>query len=163
MPAQTPQAPAPDVQAVYLFDFAKFVRWPAGSEGPLRFCIAGPLAFADALRKIVSEGTIEGHPLEVTRVAQPSETEGCSVLYIDDSEKDHLDAFLAAVDAKPALTVSDLPDFMAHGGMIQFVPLAKRMRFSVNLDPVKRSGLSLSSELLKVAVAVMGNTSGGAP
>ena len=54
-----------DVEAVYLFDFGKFVRWPEGADqGPLRICIAGSDAFAAALQKTVAELEAGGQPLE---------------------------------------------------------------------------------------------------
>jgi hypothetical protein len=72
-----------------------------------------------------------------------------------------MDALLAASAGKPVLTVSDIPGFLDRGGMIQFLVQDNRVRFSVNLRPVARSSISLSSELLKVAVAVNGRSSGG--
>jgi hypothetical protein len=52
------------------------------------------------------------------------------------------------------LTVSDIPDFVQQGGMIQFVLRDGRVRFEVNLAPTRNNGLLMSSELLKVAVEV---------
>ena len=40
--------------------------------------------------------------------------------------------------------------------MIQFVPRDNRIRFEVNLPATEEAGLTLSSELLKVAVKVIG-------
>ena len=47
-----------------------------------------------------------------------------------------------------------MPQFAKRGGMIQFVMDGDRVRFLVNLSAAERSGLTLSSELLKVAVSV---------
>jgi hypothetical protein len=52
------------------------------------------------------------------------------------------------------LTVSDIPQFCQRGGMIQFVLQGDRVRFEVNLAAAQHAGLSLSSELLKVATTV---------
>jgi hypothetical protein len=52
------------------------------------------------------------------------------------------------------LTVSDIPQFAARGGMTQFVADGNRIRFIVNLAAAQRAGLGLSSELLKVAKEV---------
>ncbi len=54
-----------------------------------------------------------------------------------------------------------MPDFLSHGGMIQFQLVEKRVRFSVNLNAVDRSGLAMSSELLKVALSVKGKVPEG--
>ena len=67
---------------------------------------------------------------------------------------------LAILTGSNALTVSDAPDFLDRGGMIQFVLMSDRVRFDVNLDAVNRSHLVLSSELLRVAAAVKGKPGG---
>lgn len=152
-----------DVEAVYLFDFGKFVRWPDSSaSGPMQICVAGIQAFADGMQRLVSNEHIEGRGLAVRHVEGPLDTTGCSILFIDSSERDRAAALLTAVAGKPTLTVSDLPDFLDRGGMIQFLLIGKRVRFDVNLRPVTQSKLSLSSELLKVAVNVKGQPEGGA-
>ena len=62
-----------------------------------------------------------------------------------------------ALDKEVVLTVSDMPQFAQRGGMIQFVLEGKKVRFEVNLTAVERAGLTLSSELLKVATTVKRN------
>jgi hypothetical protein len=62
------------------------------------------------------------------------------------------------LDKTSVLTVSDMPQFTQHGGMIQFVTEAKRVRFEVNLTSAERTGLTLSSQLLKVAIGVKRNS-----
>jgi hypothetical protein len=63
-------------------------------------------------------------------------------------------AALAALGKSNILTVSDMPAFTRRGGMIQFVLEGNRVRFEINLAAAQRAGLTLSSELLKVAVAI---------
>jgi hypothetical protein len=77
------------------------------------------------------------------------------------TQRDHVDELLQAVADKSTLTVSDLPNFLSRGGMIQFQVVEKRARFSVNLDAVNRRHLTMSSKLLKVAMSVKGRTSEG--
>jgi hypothetical protein len=45
--------------------------------------------------------------------------------------------------------------------MIQFLNVENHVRFAVNLDAVRPAQLSLSSELLRVATSVTGETSPG--
>jgi hypothetical protein len=54
-----------------------------------------------------------------------------------------------------------MPQFVNRGGMIQFVREGKKVRFEVNLTAAQRAGLTLSSELLKVATAVRRNPQPG--
>jgi YfiR/HmsC-like len=158
-----PAAPTQyEVQAVYLFDFAKFVRWPAGSRHEtISICVAGQQVFADTLTRIVAGERIDSHTLSVQLVQQPQDEAACDILFIGSAAEARLDGLLAATNGKSVLTVSDVPGFLDRGGMIQFLIVGNRVRFSVDLRPVGRSGISLSSELLKVAAAVKGSAAGG--
>jgi hypothetical protein len=78
----------------------------------------------------------------------------CRVLYISSSEDSRLKEVLGALDKAGVLTVSDIPQFLQRGGMIQFVMVGNKIRFEVNLTSAQDAGLTLSSELLKVAAAV---------
>jgi hypothetical protein len=152
-----------DVEAVYLFDFGKFVRWPASAgAGTFQICVAGAPAFAAGVQKTVANETIDGRRLDVREVSRADEEPGCAMLFIDASQRDRCDALMRGVVDNPVLTVSDLPDFLDRGGMIQFQTVQKRVRFSVNLDAVNRGHLAMSSELLKVAIQVKGRMPGGA-
>ena len=160
------QPPGPsqvDVEAVYLFNFAKFVRWPVGHDGEsLNICIAGEKIYAESASRIVAGERIGTRPLAVRSVQHSDEVTDCSILFIGASAKDRLEGLLNAAGRQPTLTVSDLPGFLERGGMINFLVQNNRVRFAVNLEAVEKSGLSLSSELLKVAVKVEGKTSGEA-
>ena len=157
-PAADAQQPSQsDVEAVYLFDFGKFIRWPAGADqGSMTLCVAGSASFADALQKTVVNETIGARVLEVRRVIRPADESGCAILFIEAAQHLRSEEFLEAVADKPTLTVSDEPDFLLHGGMIQFQLVERRVRFSVDLDAVNHAHLIMSSELLKVAVSVKG-------
>jgi hypothetical protein len=75
-------------------------------------------------------------------------------VFISASEHGRLPAVLGALEQTPVLTVSDAADFAARGGIIQFIMVGKRVRFEVNLAPAEQVGLTLRSDLLRVAVAV---------
>jgi hypothetical protein len=163
--AQSLKPSQTDVQAIYLYNFAKFVRWPSPTTGapgtPIDICIAGQKVYVDALSKAVAGEQIDARPLAVRSIERPEDEAGCDILFVGVSVKDRLDTLLAPTAGKPIVTVSDIPGFLDHGGMIQFLLIDNRVRFSINLDPVNRSQLAVSSELLKVAVTVNGKPGGG--
>jgi hypothetical protein len=76
------------------------------------------------------------------------------VVFISQSEEGRARKILPALAKAGVLTVSDMPGFLDHGGMIQFTFSGNRIRFEVNLDAAQEAQLTLSSELLKVASAV---------
>ncbi len=78
----------------------------------------------------------------------------CHILFISSSEESQLKEILATLDKTSVLTVSDISQFTRRGGMIQFVVAANKVRFEVNVTSAERTGLILSSQLLKVAINV---------
>ena len=88
------------------------------------------------------------------RVTKLQDAAECRVLYISASEDARLKEILAGLEKTGLLTVSDIPQFSQRGGIIQFVIVANKVRFEVNLSSAQDAGLTLSSDLLKVAVAV---------
>lgn len=157
------QRPSRDeIEAAYLYNFGKFVRWPSGSDsGPLAICMAAPDSLRKSLTQLVKGETISGRPLEVRALDRPGSGEGCSILFVGSADTSRIDGFLAATAGKPVLTVGDSQDFLLRGGAIQFVLADDHVRFAVNLNAASRQGLSLSSELLKVAVSVTGRPQTG--
>lgn len=161
-PAQPPPPSRYDVESVYIFDFAKFVRWPAeAAQGPVTICVAGPSVYTDTLTKIVSGEQIDHRPLAVRPIGYPADATDCRILFIADNAKSEIDSLLAATTGKPILTVSDTAGFIHRGGMVEFVTVDNRVRFSVDLAPVARGRIALSSQLLKVALNVTGKSPAG--
>jgi hypothetical protein len=151
-----------DVEAAYLYNFGRFVRWPdAGDQGPLRICVAGPDAFSRSVARLAAGERVGDRPLTAIRIERTEDELRCSILFISAAEQTRLGAWLGQAAGKPILTVGEASDFMDRGGIIQFVAEDNHVRFSVNLNAAGRSGLSLSSELLKVAVSVVGSSANG--
>jgi len=164
MAAQAPLQPPSqnDLEAVYLYNFAKFVRWPQGNPGAaVNICVVARKEFVDDLTKVVAGESIGSRPLTVRVVERPEDEPSCNLLFMDFSAKERLGGLLAGASGRPILTVSDIPGFLEKGGMIQFVVVNNRVRFAVDLRPAAQGGLSLSSELLKVAITVNGSPAGG--
>lgn len=150
-----------DVEAAYLYNFGRFVRWPAGTaQGPLLICIAGQDAFEHTMARLVAGEQVNGRPLAVKSLDHVQDAGTCSILFVGGSERQLTDGYLEATSGRAVLTVGDAPDFLLRGGIIQFVLESDHVRFAVNLDAANRSGLALSSELLKVAVRVTGGPGG---
>lgn len=152
-----------DVEAAYLYDFGKFVRWPADAPKPPTFdiCILGRGPFDGTLDRIIANNRIGGRPIQKRILSSPAQADGCAILYIADSEANNLRGILDALGDRQSLLVSGMPHFAQSGGTIQFVVEGDRVRFMVNLDAAAKCHLTLSSELLKVALSVTGRLRNG--
>jgi hypothetical protein len=155
------------VKAAYLLNFGKFMRVSPGAEAnPDNFniCIVGDDPFDRALDDITAGEEIDGRPVKVVRLQKldldKPDSKTCAIAYLSASEDRRMAQDLAALRDSDTLTVSDAPNFLKRGGMIQFLLISNHVRFSVNLDPVRRTHLNLSSELLRVAASVSGTRPG---
>jgi hypothetical protein len=154
-----------DVKAAYLYNFGKFVQWPARGNGgggdSFVVCILGQDPFGPVLDATMQGEKVEGKKVVASRIARPQEAKDCRIVFISASEGGRLKPVLTALDRMGVLTVSDIPQFSRRGGMIEFVLDSNRVRFEVDLQAVSDAGLSISSELLKVAAAVRRNVRAG--
>jgi len=150
-----------DVKAAYLFNFGKFLRQPETPRQPsFDICVLGHDDFGGALDKLTANEQLNGVPEHTLHVENAVAARRCAIVFISGSEADHLKQDLNDLAGYPVLTVSDVPRFVERGGMIAFETQAKHVRFLVGLDAVTKAGLGLSSELLKVALAVIGGPQG---
>jgi hypothetical protein len=156
--AQTSKVNAGQVQAAYLYNFGKFVKWPAvapaNQSGAFIICVLDQDPFGDTLQSTLSGETVAGKPVAVRRLTKPQDASACHILFISGSRAHELNQILSSIDEAAVLTVSDMPDFSKRGGMIQFVLEGDRIRFEINLAGAEKSHLVFPSELLKVATAV---------
>ena len=158
MTAQPPAAREHEVKAAYLYQFGKFVQWPARpQDSTFDICIAGVDPFGASLAALVEGETIDNRTIRIRRVTATAESRTCHILFVGGSVEPQVAGLLQTLATEPVLTVSDTPQFVSRGGMVQFVTLGGRVRFEINLRVAQSAGLTLSSELLRVASAVRQN------
>jgi hypothetical protein len=156
--AQQPKPSEYQVKAAYLFNFGRFVKWPAGIAAvkgdSFAVCVLGLDPFGSTLDSTLAGEALDGKPVVIRRIARPQDAADCRILFVSSTEEHHLKEILAAIDQTGVLTVSDIRGFSLRGGIIQFVAEGDRVRFEINLTSAESARLVLSSELLKVAAAV---------
>jgi YfiR/HmsC-like len=156
-----------DVKAAYLFNFGKFMRLTGAAGAPrhanFEICILGHDPIGHVLDDITANESIDNRTVRVVRVTDAFAARECDVAFVSADEGEGIPADLTALGKSDVLTVSDAPQFLKAGGMIQFVTQGNHVRFAVNLDAVGRTHLVLSSELLRVALTVIGKPAEGQP
>ena len=146
------------LKAAMLYNLTKYVEWPdsayAGSHAPIFLCILGQDPFANSLTSIVSTETVNSRAILLRHLQRDTDTKGCHVLYIGSSERKSTPRILSALNGTGILTVGEMTQFAALGGMIQFSLQDQHVRFDINLNAASRAGLSISSKLLALAQIV---------
>jgi hypothetical protein len=156
--SQNVQAQAPtreyQLKAVFLYNFTQFVNWPDNAfendQSPLVIGVMGENPFGNYLVQTVAGEKINGRPMIVQHFKNDEEIKSCHILFINIREAGTVEQVLTAVQGKNILTVSDHADFIKQGGMIQFVT-SNKIKLRVNMDACKKTGIVLSSKLLRLA------------
>jgi hypothetical protein len=141
------------VKAAYLFNFTKFVEWPAAAlqnAAAFNICTAGINPFGTALASFVADENAAMLPL-ASRVVSAGQAASCHVLFVPRGVA--ATPYLRAVASSPVLTVGESPGFLAQGGAINFVIEDGRVRFGINQAAAERTGLRISSRLLQLGRA----------
>lgn len=153
------------VKAAFVYNFAKFVEWPAKSfksaSDPFRICILGDDPFAGSLQATLNGKMAGEHPVSVAHLSDVKEAPGCHIVFVSRSQKKNLRGVLIALSIPGILSVGDLDDFAASGGTIGFRLDDGRVRLEINLQAAERQQLQVSSKLLSLAQIVKRSGSGG--
>jgi hypothetical protein len=147
-----------EVKAALLFNFARFVEWPAssfsGADAPFVVAVVGNDPFGPALERTLSGKAIGGRPIQVRRWRKARDRGPCQILFVAASERGSLRAILDEVREQPVLTVGDMTDFATSGGIIGLVMDRNHVRFEINSTNATRAHLAISSRLLSLARVV---------
>jgi hypothetical protein len=145
------------VKAAFLYNFSKFIEWPAGAFKdhltPIGLYVLGSDPFGEALDSL-KEKTVNGRKFVIRRIKRVEEAEGGHILFISTSEKGRNKEILQSLGNTSILTVSEVERFCQIGGMINFVVMGDRVQFEINPESAQKRSLKISSQLLRLAKIV---------
>lgn len=152
------RTPEYDLKAVFLYQFAHFVEWPARTfrdeRTPITIGILGEDPFGGGLDEIVANEAVGGRKLVVRRYQTVEQADSCHVLFISASEAGRMVSILTRLKGRSVLTVGDTKDFVAQDGIVGFMVARNRLKLRINLGAADTAGLTISSKLLRQAEIV---------
>ena len=152
---QTPVFTVDAVKAAFLHRFASYVEWPPDAAmKPLVIAVAGAEEVATQLDALLPRVTARGGPPVVRRVSRVSELDGVHILYIGSKALPRTRALRTAALKRPILIVTDDPDGLAAGAVINFFESDRNLRFEISLVAADRARLRIDAALLSVAARV---------
>ncbi len=146
-----------EIKAAYIYHFINYIDWPANAlpppGGTLTIGIVGENPFSAAFDPLNGK-QVKGRTLAVKQITAVQDANSCQIIFIFASETSRLKEILDQFKELHVVTVGEIDGFAAHGGIINFISESNKVRFEINPDAAKRLGLSISSELLKLAKLV---------
>jgi hypothetical protein len=150
----TPTSPVSEyaLKAAFLYNFALFTEWPERVEKSLHLCVLGRDPFGSALDALAGKDA-NGARIAIFRLRSVKEAlQSCQIIFITDAEVDAVIAQLAdSTGVKGVLTVAEREGAARAGIMIEMIAENSKVDLEFNLLNAKKSGVSISSKLLRLA------------
>ncbi len=143
------------VKALFLYNFANFVEWPADAfadqSSPLKMCLYGAVPFGEFL-DIVNGVMVRDRTLQVIRTTDYNQIQsGCHILFVGIDHHDQLDKFFKDLNHLFVLSIGNIEDFARKGGVVNILRTTDQQQFEINLTKAIENGLLISSDLLSLA------------
>jgi hypothetical protein len=153
------------VKAAFVLRFTGYVTWPSPPTPttPFRIAVLGDHAIATRLQSLVENRSLGARPIDVRQITSLAEARDAQLLYVGARRSGDLPALLHGLRDRNVLTITDVPDGLDAGSIINLLNIDQRVRFEVSMDAARRAGLSISSELLSLAVRVQGRRAQSLP
>lgn len=142
-----------EVKAAVIYNLLLFVQWPAQAlpAGRFRFCVLDDGALTTTLRR--HEGkAVQGQPLEIHRLgALPEELDHCVAVMVEAGNPGVLTRLGVLARSRALLVIAEGAGAIDRGAMIGLHTDGGRVTFDINLGSMKKSGLTASSKILRLA------------
>lgn len=144
-----------DLKIAFVYNFTKFVSWPAASladSAGFDICVLGKQDLARKFQSLENQRVHE-RVIAVKPVAAAADARSCEVLYVEAASLGSASASstLAAVQNLPVLTISDGAPFILNGGVIELKEHNNKIVFSIDEARADAGQLGISSQLLRLA------------
>lgn len=147
------------VKAGFLFNFFNFVNWPVAApvqtDNPVRLGIVADGHAGKIIEEHIKGRTVLDRRLEIIRSDNIADLATCRMIFISASRAGLSRRIVSALKEKSILTVSETRDFVADGGMINFITENNKIRLQINQTAADLANLKISSKLLRVAKTVI--------
>ena len=144
-----------DVKAAYVYNFAKFIKWPQNYFDKKDVLVIGVYKnqnFGEVLERVLENKKIKNKFWEIIFINTIDEIEECDILFVSNCSGEESLKVLKKVNKKNVLTIgNNIPKFCQYGGIINFTPKGSRKRFEINNNAAIKHKINISSKLLTLA------------
>lgn len=150
--------------------FIRHTEWPERKLGqpgaPFIIGIYGSDQISGYLQEIFAGTSAKGRPTQIRILYSRADIPACHLLFVSASERDRLRPLLSEARREGVLTVGESDNFLANGGIIQFVPKpGGGWSYTPSVANAQRERLKLGGFLLRSPMqrSVLPAANGSAP
>lgn len=145
------------IQASYIYNIAKLVQWRDESmrQGPFVIGVIGSANLYQELVNKYSSRSIGKQPIEVRKLPEMAEVDRCHILFVPAANRDLLPGILKQPNARSTLIVSDFPEALANGVVVNFVAARNTLKYEISLANAEKQRIDIGLTLRQLADRVV--------
>lgn len=156
--AEITSAREDQLKAAFLFNFTRFIDWPAAgfktAASPIVIGVLAEPRFVVEIESAVKGRQVNGRGFVVRHLKNLENVRDVHLLFLGGEESSRFEGMKDLPKGAPILTVGESEAFARQGGIITLRLEGDKLRFDINLESADQAGLKMSSQLLKLARAV---------
>jgi hypothetical protein len=139
-----------ELQAAYIFNFAKYIRWPDDSP-TFVVGVYGDAKIMSFLKSTFVGRRIGSKEVVLLAITKPEEIMDCNIVYVPESGSKNIKGLNSSVLGKGILIVTE-EDLIKKGATISFIVEDDRLKFKLKQSALSEAGLTATPGLLKLAI-----------
>jgi len=149
--SEPPSEPVDEIKSAIVLSFLRYSEWPepAPAGQPITVGVIGRASLLPVLRRALEGKLVNSRPVRILEVKTLSDPHCCQVIYLATGKTAEIQQALAGARSAHALTIGEADKFLEYGGAVNLILLDGRIGFEVSLEALGRSGVAISSKLLR--------------
>ena len=143
--------PEDELRSAIVLSFLRYSAWSdrVAENSPLTVGVVGRSSFPQVLRRALEGESANSHPIRVLDLTTAGNPPCCQVIYVATGKSAEIRSALQRTRACRALTIGEDDRFLEYGGAVNLLIVDGHMSFEVSLEALDRSGVEISSKLLR--------------
>lgn len=147
--------PLHEVHSMMLFNFAKYVNWPANNtSGEFVIGVLGSDDVFNTLTAWYTNKAKGSQKIVIRKFDSASAISDCEVLYLAKEASKEFDDAKSKLNGKSTLLISDKEGLGKRGSGINFKLVDGKLKFELNEKAITDANLKVSSQLMGMAIVL---------
>jgi hypothetical protein len=142
-----------DYEAVYTYNFTKYIDWPIEKGNNIVIGVVGDNNALSGFKKMAKAKSSSNRKFIVKQLTSSEQVAGCNIIFIAKSHEEEFRNVIKEAFGKPILLITEQSQYAKRGSSINFITVGGKLRFEINQSYIQKSGLRVSGSLMQLAVS----------
>jgi hypothetical protein len=148
------ERPMHEVYSMMVFNFVKYVQWPADNSKEFIIGVVGNNDMYNTLTTWYAGKAKGSKTYVIKKFNNAADVTDCQVVFIDRTKSGEFEAVNNKVKGKGTLVVTDRNGLGSKGSCINFKTVDDKLRFELNQAAIEASNLKVAGALTSMAILI---------